>query len=146
MTIDELLSGDELLTIAEEDTRQKETKFRDLVYGLLDCSTAMLFFLPVFGQRSEGVVHGVSLPALTGIAPYLKYAYFAAVIAMMVCGLLMLVLQVSRRSFRGSVRHKLSIALNAAGALLFIVSLQPYAAVVLFLFLTIKALLQMKWQ
>ena len=35
ITIDELLSGEELLIIAEEDTNQKRNYFRDLVFGLL---------------------------------------------------------------------------------------------------------------
>ena len=48
VTIDNLLSGEEFLTIAEEDTRQKENHFRDLVFGLMDCSAAMLFFLPLY--------------------------------------------------------------------------------------------------
>ena len=41
VTIDELLSGDELLTIAEKDTEQKENHIRDLVFGLLDISVAV---------------------------------------------------------------------------------------------------------
>lgn len=61
ITIDELLSGDELLTFAEEDTKQKEKHFRDLVFGLLDCSIAMFFFLPFFGQKVDGVLQEVSL-------------------------------------------------------------------------------------
>lgn len=56
ITIDELLSGDELLSIAEEDARQKSWRVRDLVYGLLDCSVVMFCFLPFFGQRAEGAV------------------------------------------------------------------------------------------
>ena len=47
VTIDELLSSDELLTIAEEDTKEKETHFRDIVFGFLDCSIIMFFFLSV---------------------------------------------------------------------------------------------------
>ena len=38
VTIDDLLSGDEVLTIAEEGYRQKETQFRSMVFGLLDFS------------------------------------------------------------------------------------------------------------
>ena len=43
VTIDELLSGEEVLTIAEEDQRQKESILRDMVFGLLDLSVAMFF-------------------------------------------------------------------------------------------------------
>ncbi len=81
VTIDELLSGDELLTIAEEDTKQKEKHIRDLVFGMLDCSIAMFFFLPFFGQEVNAAIHGVSLLSLTEIAPYLKTVYFVVVIA-----------------------------------------------------------------
>ena len=57
VTIDELLSGDELLTLAEEDTKQREKHFRDLVFGLLDCSKHMVAQLVqkgdhIFGNRS----------------------------------------------------------------------------------------------
>ena len=56
VTIDELLSGDELLTIAEKDTEQKENHIRDLVFGLLDISVAVFFFLPLFGQKVNGII------------------------------------------------------------------------------------------
>ena len=65
ITIDELLSCQEVLNIAEEDTKQKQTHFRDLVFGLLDCCAAMFFFLPFFGQEANGVIQEVSLLALS---------------------------------------------------------------------------------
>jgi hypothetical protein len=43
-------------------------------------------------------------------------------------------------------RSKLSLALSVVGALLFIVSLQPYAAAFLFVFLLIKVLILIKKQ
>ena len=145
VTIDALLSGDEVLTIAEEDRRQKETHFRDLVFGLLDCSTAMLFVLPFFGQKAGNTVHAVSLLSLTAIEPYLKSAYLAAVIAMTALGVLTLALQNCRYTHWVQHKHKLSLLLNTAGILLFMSSLQPYAAVFLFTFLAIKGLLLIKW-
>ena len=48
ITIDKLLSGAELLSIAEEDNKQKESHIRDIVFGLLDCSILTFFFLPFF--------------------------------------------------------------------------------------------------
>ena len=72
VTIDELLSGDEVLSIAEEDNKQKEKQLKSLVFGLLDISALMFFFLPFFGQKTQGAVQGVSLLLLNGIAQYLK--------------------------------------------------------------------------
>ena len=74
VTIDELLSGDEVLAIAEEDHKQKEMQSRDLVFGLLDCSCAIFFFLPFFGQRVDGIIQEVSLLSLTGVASYMRAA------------------------------------------------------------------------
>ena len=146
VTIDELLSGDELLTIAEEDTRQKEKHIFDLVYGSLDCSIAMFFFLPFFGQRADGIIQEVSLLSLSEISPYLKTAYFVAVVGMIVYGILTLALQNCDQAFWVKHKSKISLAFNAAGALLFIISSQPYAAAFLFIFFAIKVLLLVKWQ
>lgn len=142
VTIDELLSNDELFTIAEEDTKQKEKYYRKLVFGLLDLSIAMLFFLPFFGQRSNGVVQGISLLYLTDIAQYLKITYYVAVIGIIIIGILTLSTpNLGKISFL-----KLSLILNSASVVLFIISQQPYAAVFLLVVLAIKVLMLIKWQ
>lgn len=146
VTIDELLSGDELLTIAEEDTRQKETQDRDLVFGLLDCSTAMFFFLPFFGQKANGAIQEVSLLALTQISSWLKTAYFVVVMGMIAWGVLTLALQNVRLAFWVKNKRNLSLLLNTMGVFLFIISSQPYAAAFLFIFLAIKVLMLTKKQ
>lgn len=146
VTVDELLSGDELLTIAEEDTRQTELRLRDLVFGLLDCAVALFFFLPIFGQTVNGVLREVPLLSLTEIAPYLHVAYLAAVIGILLTGVFTLALQNDRQSFWGKNRNKISLLLNAFASLLFIISLQPYGAAFLFCFLAIKVLMLIKWQ
>ena len=145
VTVDELLSGDQLLAIAEEDTRQKQDHIRDLVFGSLDCSAAMFFFLPFFGQETGGIIRAVPLFSLTEAAPYLKAAYTAAVAAMALWGMLTLALRSCRRRFWVKQKSKLSLFLSMVGALLFTVSSQPYAAALLLIFLAIKALMLIKW-
>jgi transcriptional regulator with XRE-family HTH domain len=144
VTVDELLSGEELLTIAEEDNRQTEHRFRDLVFGLLDCSAAMFFFMPFFGQKAEGTIRAVTLLSLTDIAPYLKIAYYAVVVAMTAWGIGTLALQNWGQAVWVKYRSGISMALNGFGVLLFIISTQPYGASLLFLFLTIKAVMIIK--
>lgn len=146
VTIDELLSSDELLIIAEEDTKQKKNHFRDLVFGLLDCSIAMFFFLPFFGQKADGILQEVSILSLSEIAPYLRTAYFAVVIGTLVLGILTLALQNCHQVFWVRNKSKVSLMLNTIGVLLFIISSQPYAASFLFMFLAIKVLMLIKWQ
>lgn len=144
VTIDELLSGEEVLSIAEEERKEKESRMRDMVFGLLDCSSSMFFLLPFFGQKADGAIQAVSLLSLSGISPWLKAAYFALVLGMTVWGLLMLGMKKCRLPL--GMRHKLSLGFGAAGAFLFIISLQPYAAALVFIFLAIKVLMLVKWQ
>lgn len=144
VTIDELLSGDELLTIAEKDTEQKENHIRDLVFGLLDISVAVFFFLPLFGQKVNGIIQEVSLLSLTGIASYLRIAYFVVVIGIAVFGILTLALQKCQQLFWVRNKNRISLILNAVGVTLFIISTQPYAAILLFVFLVIKGLMLIK--
>lgn len=146
VTVDDLLSGDELLTLAEENTRQRENRIRDLVFGLLDSSVALFFFLPLFGQEINGLLQEVSLLSLTEIAPYLRWAYFAVVFGMIALGILILATQCCRSPFWDRNKLQLSLLLNGAGALVFIMSSQPYGAALLFVFLIIKAFVWIKRQ
>lgn len=146
VTIDELLSSEEVLTIAENDGKQKEAHLRDLVFGLLDLSVAMAFFVPFFGQKADGYVQAVSLLALTEISAYLKAAYFASIIGMIAFGIITLVLQNYRGAFWIRNKRLLSLLIHTAAALLFIISAQPYAAAFVFVFLVIKGTMLIRKQ
>lgn len=144
VTVDTLLSGDELLTLAEEDQKHKEMCVRDMIFGLLDCSMALLLFLPFFGQKADGYVQEVSLSALTGVQPYMKLAYWILVIGTVILGVLTLALKNCNAIAWVRRKNKISLLFGAAGVVLFIVSQQPYAAVFTFVFLIMKALLLIK--
>jgi len=144
VTIDELLSCDEMLTIAEEDSKKKENRFFGLVFGLLDISIAMLIFLPFFGQNKEGIIKEVSLLTLTEIALYLKVPYYVFVILSFFSGVFLLATQNFCGKFPENAKNKISLILNASGLLLFIVSSQPYAAAFLFGLFLIKAMMLIK--
>lgn len=144
ITIDELLSSDELLAIAEEDNKQKENSFNDLIFGLLDISVAIFLFLPLFAQKTEGIIQEVSFLSLSEISAYLRVSYVIIVFAIILCGVLTLALQNFRNAFWVKHKSTISIILSAFGALVFMVSLQPYPAAVLFLFLMIKVIILLK--
>ena len=146
VTVDELLSSGEVLTIAEEDNKRKERRFCDLIYGLLDLSMAMLLFLPFFAEKADGVIQSVSLLALGGVQPYLKTAHLAAVAAMTAVGILTLALQNCQWMVWVKSKTMISLTLGALSILLFIISSQPYVAVFAFALLAIKALMLIKRQ
>ena len=61
VSLDDLLSSNALLTIAEAENRQNQRRTRTLLFGLLDCCMGLLLFLPFFAQRADGEVRAVSL-------------------------------------------------------------------------------------
>ena len=144
VTVDELLSGEELLSLAEEDSRNRADRLRDLVFGLLDVAAALLLFLPVFAQRADGSVQEVSLLSLTGVAPYLRVIYLILVIGSVLLGVATLALQTCRQPLWVRIKSGLSLLVSVGGVLTFIVGLQPYGAVFLLVFLLIKVFILIK--
>ena len=143
-SVDDLLSGEELLTLAEEETKQTKSSLRDLLFGLLDLSVILFLFLPLFAQRTDGIVQEVSLLALTSVSGYLRFAYMDFVTSSVILGILTLALQNCACHFWARSRMKISLILNVIGVLLFIVSTQVYAAVFLFAQLIIKTSVLLK--
>ena len=146
VSIDELLSGEELLSVAENESRKKENHFRDLVFGLLDCSILMFLFLPFFGQKIGGTIYEVSLLSLTEYEFYLWITYLIIVAGLVACGILTLALQNCTKTFWITAKRKVSILLSTFGTLIFMISLQPYAAMFTFFFLIVKTLMLIKWE
>lgn len=144
VTVDELLSSDELLTLAEQNTRQKQKNFCDNALGLLDCIVALFLFLPFFAQEQNGTVVAVSLLSLTETANYIKIIYLCFVAITVIFGVLSLSLQNISLSFWVKNKNKFSIILSVFGVAIFIIGSQVYAAIFMFVFLIIKSLLLIK--
>ena len=144
VTVDELLSSDQLLAVAEEDKKQTETRFRDTVMGLVDISSVMLIILPLFAERVAGEVSGASLIALGTSQPYLKIAFFVVVVSMAVWGILTLALKSCKKTIWIKCKVWVSLGLSLAAVLLFILGLHPYAAVFALTLMAIKAFIILK--
>lgn len=144
ISVDELLSGEQLLTLAEADHKQKRSNLCNLLFGLLDISVLLLLFLPLFGQKTDGGVVSVSLIAFRSASQLLQFVYYDFVSSCVIMGVLLLALQNSSHSFWLRSKTKLSLFLNIFGVFLFIVSTQVYVAVFLFVLLIIKVSLLLK--
>ena len=138
ISLDDLLSSEELLILVEDDHRQKETNLRDMVFGMLDTCMALLLFLPFFGEQMDGAVHEVSLLGLSGTQTYLKVIYYVVVIGLTCLGMMTFLLKNHRKRIWILIKQKLSLYLSVLGVVVFIVGKQPYAAVMIFVFLMVK--------
>ena len=145
VTIDELICPREIVTAAEEDRKALISSYVSVICSALDILTAVLLFLPVFGNGADSPA-SVSLPRITGIQPWLK-AVFIAVIGIItlngICGVIL-----SRFDRPVWNRHRMvtGMALSVAGVGVFICARQPYAGMICFSVLVIKTWLIIKGQ
>lgn len=140
VTVDELICSEEILSAAEREQRSFVGKTVSLLCASLDILPVLLLFVPLFGNGTGGA-SPVSLLGLTGVNPRVRPVY-AAVVALTilngVCGVL-----VSRLDRPVWSRHRLvtGLALSVLGSAVFILSRQPYAAMLYFVPLVVKGVL-----
>ena len=135
ISIDELLSGEELITAAKSEAKEKSAA---IIFGLFDCMVGLLMFLPFFGQKSGEQILSVSLINLTAVSHYIKTAYIGFIAFSVIFGILQLALQNSENGFFRKNKFIVSLALSVAGLFIFIISTQPYAGAFLLFMLIIK--------
>ena len=146
ISIDDLLSSNEVLVIAEKDDQKKTDRFRNVVFGGVDLSAAMLLFLPIFSQKADGEVWAVSLIHMYQYSAWLRSIDLALVFAIVALGVVALCMQGCNQSAWVQCKRVASLGLNLVATMYFALRLQPYAAVLLLVFLMIKCLVVIKWK
>ncbi len=144
VTLDELLSSKELVSVCEEVSTKKINKLKALVFGILDLAVLLLLFLPFFTQKVGETLQEVSLITLTEKALYLRVLYYFLVSLSAVMGVFILALLNTENAFIIKNRTKISLAISIFNVALLIISAQVYASITLFTFLIIKVILCIK--
>ena len=138
ISVDDLLSSEELVSVAEQDNKQRQNSLKSLIFGFIDLSFIMLLFLPFFAQRINGVICEVGLINLTQIELYLKVAFYVLVISHLILGATAFALLIYKEDKSYSSQRKISIIVSAVCVVLFSLCRQPYASILVFVFLLIK--------
>lgn len=141
ISIDELLSNDELIELAETESRTNVKRVSGVVLGALDAITAALLFLPLFGRQEGEYVQAVTLLNYTEIADFLRMLFFALPTIISLHGVFGIVIGVIGSEERLRSYKLCSVVLCAAAILLFALSRQPYMTAILFLLFMVKIIL-----
>ena len=141
ISIDELLSNDELLELAESDKRANIGRVIGLVFGVLDILALTLLFLPLFGQQEGDYIRAVALLHHAGIGGTLRWLYVGYLLLLALFGAVALVAQLIDHERWHMPCRLASLALHAAAVFLFAVSRQPYVTALLFLLFMVKVVL-----
>ena len=144
ITVDELLSSEEILSVAEQDGKRKENRLKNLIFALVDISFILLLFLPFFALRGNNTINSVSLLCLKNTQTYIKIVYFALVFSSVLMGVIQLILSSCKSMFLLKSKRKISLVISIIIVVVFSASLQPYASIFAFTFLLIKVMTVIK--
>lgn len=140
ITIDELIGGEEIVTLAEQDIKENNKKHTALICSVLDCFVALLLFLPLFGNGDSSGV-SVTVFSLTEVSEWLKIVFIAIIGLTVLNGFCGVIISSFDKPVWNKHRLMTGIALSIVGTVLFIVTRQPYAGVFFLFVLIIKGIL-----
>ena len=128
VSIDELLSGDQLVLIG----------LCDLLFGFTDLLSLMLIFLPLYSKPVDGYIYSVSLIEYVDNEIWIRMTYWGLFIALTIIGIVN-ILMVNFKFEKGKkVITFLSVGLSIITVLYLAIAREPYAVTVAFLLLLIK--------
>ena len=144
VTIDDLLSGEKLISIAEKENRSNLQKLRGLLFGVLDLFSFALILLPLYPKPLDGYVYSVNLPAYTDTAFPNRLIHWTIFLALTATGAANILLTQRGMEKRSRFLSGCSMALGALAVLLPALTREPYATTLAFLLFVTKGLLLFK--
>ena len=144
VTVDELLSGEKLLSIAEKENKSNIQKMCDLLFGMVDVCAFILIVLPLYPKTVEGYIYSVSLFAYTETTPLNRMIYWVMFVSLIISGVIKLLLVKMKTEKGHRIVTDISIGIHILTVLYLAMAREPYAVTMAFLLLTIKGMLLLK--
>ena len=145
VSIDELLSSEKLLFIAEKENKTNIKNICELLFGAVDLFYILLIFLPLYPDIVNGFVYSVSLLNYTEISEFNKIIYFISFFSLIILGILKLIFTKVKKERFNNILTVASVVLNILIVLLFAITREVYALILVFIFLITKSLLILKY-
>lgn len=146
ITIDDLLSGERLLYIAESENKANIRNMCDWLMGIVDICSLLLFLLPLYPNAVDGYVYSVNFFAYTGIPGWKCLIYWVLFLMLVIVGIIKMLMTKMRIERGCKTTTVISMVLSIFAVLFLAMSREAYAVTVVFLLLVIKATLVLKWK
>ena len=144
VSIDDLLSGEKLLSIAEKEHISNLRNMCDLLFGIMDICSFILIVLPLYPNTVNGYVYSVNLFAYTQVTSLNRALYWGLYILLIVIGIVKLILTNLGLSKCNKIVTGVSMFISILLVLFLAMTREAYAIMVVFLLLVIKGVLLLK--
>lgn len=144
VTIDELLSGDRLISIAENENKSNLQRICGLLIGILDLFSFVLIILPLYPKPIDGYIYSVNLFSYTEISSAIRIIYWGLLLMIISIGIIKIIMVQMKRSKCQQYSTAASIVLSIFLILFLAITRETYAITVAFLLFVTKGLLLYK--
>lgn len=145
VSIDELLSGEKLLFIAEKENKSNIKNICEKLFSVVDLLSVLLIILPLYPNTVDGFIYSVNLLNYVETSEFNKVVYWCGFLVFIVLGIVKLVLIKMKKEKVNKSITVVSVSLNILIVLFFALTREVYALILAFLFLIIKCLLLFKY-
>ncbi len=145
VTLDELLSAEKVLSIAEKENRSNIRNICDLLFGIVDLCSLMLILLPLYPNRAEGHIYSVNLFGYTDSSPWIRVVCWVVFSVLVVLGTAKIILTKIKTDKGNKTVTGISLLLGCLAVLFFVLTRQAYVAALMFLLLSVKGLLLFRY-
>ena len=144
VSIDDLLSGEQLISIAEKENKSNLNRVCDLLLGFVDLFSLMLIFLPLYPKPVDGYVYSVNLLGYVDSNTFIIRIYWALFISLTITGIVKILMVYFKFEKDKKAVTFISVGLSIIAVLFLAMAREPYAITVTFLLLLIKGSLLYK--
>ena len=145
VSIDDLLSGEKLLSIAEKENKSNIRNICDLLFGIVDLFSFILVVLPLYPNTIDGFVYSVNLLNYYETTSINLVIYWVMFVSLFVVGLVKLIETKLHNEKANKFLQFLSIVINVFMVIFLSLTREAYAVVIAFLLLLVKGGILLKY-
>ena len=145
VSIDELLSTEKLLFIAEKENKSNIKNICEKLFSVVDLLSVLLIILPLYPNTVDGFIYSVNLLNYVETSEFNKVVYWCGFLVFIVLGIVKLVLIKMKKEKVNKSITVVSVSLNILIVLFFALTREVYALILVFLIFIIKCLLLFKY-
>lgn len=144
VSIDDLLSADKALSLAEQENKASQRSFCDLLLGISDLCAILLILLPLYPRVDEKTVYAVDFLTYARTAAFSGWIFAFLFAGLILTGAVKIGSVCGKTETAQPLLTGISLCISIAAVLLLAVTRNAYATSLTFLLLVIKGTLLLK--
>ena len=144
ISIDDLLSSEKLLSIAEKENKSTIRSMCDSLFGMIDVFAFLLIVLPLYPKEADTYIYSVNLFTYTETLSFTRVMHWIFLLALIVCGVLKCMLVNLKKEKKQTLLTICSMVISILTVIFLALTREPYAVMMIFLLFVIKGVLLLK--